>query len=380
MVRGIASQNQAPQKVMVVDRQALKIIDSAVKMNELLDENIIGMCVWIGGVGWTANHAHPWFVHVSLDRRCLCSLDESPPPETPTPHPILYDTSTYLLTSPIPPLIVIEPLEKRRQPYHSLDAIYFVSPTSDVVSRIIEDFTRHRFNKQGYTYAAAHIFFTGALDDRLFHRLKSSTASRYIRTLKEFYLDFVAVESQCFILERPYSLVTFFGTDVPGNQLALEYSAIASQIASLCITLGEFPYIRYSTVNGFDRITSKLSSLVYDELDRYAKMDKEFPSETGSQRATLLIVDRTVDPVAPLLHEFTYQAMANDLLSITDSMNDTMRYDMVHGDRWNSVQVRVRSRSRRTQGEGSHSGRSFRSCLDIDSTHTYRRVYQLCHQ
>lgn len=33
-------------------------------------------------------------------------------------------------------------------------------------------------------------------------------------------------------------------------------------------------------------------------------------------RATLIITDRTMDMIAPFVHEFTYQAMANDLLPI----------------------------------------------------------------
>lgn len=37
-------------------------------------------------------------------------------------------------------------------------------------------------------------------------------------------------------------------------------------------------------------------------------------------RATLLITDRSMDTVAPFLHEFTYQAMANDLLPIQDGV------------------------------------------------------------
>lgn len=38
-------------------------------------------------------------------------------------------------------------------------------------------------------------------------------------------------------------------------------------------------------------------------------------------RGTLIILDRTIDPVAPLLHEFTYQAMVADLLNVEEAAN-----------------------------------------------------------
>ena len=39
--------------------------------------------------------------------------------------------------------------------------------------------------------------------------------------------------------------------------------------------------------------------------------------------ATLVITDRSMDMVAPFVHEFTYQAMANDLLPIEDGTKYT---------------------------------------------------------
>lgn len=48
--------------------------------------------------------------------------------------------------------------------------------------------------------------------------------------------------------------------------------------------------------------------------------------EGGRPRATLLITDRSMDTIAPFVHEFTYQAMVNDVLPIEDGT----RYKCVH--------------------------------------------------
>jgi syntaxin-binding protein 1 len=123
-----------------------------------------------------------------------------------------------------------------------------------------------------------------------------------------------------------------------------EYMGVSKQVASMCITLGEFPYIRYAARDGFDRVTSKIAALTYEELDRYAQADDTFPrhdplTQSGPNRCVLLIVDRTIDAIAPLLHEFTYQAMANDLLPLTDSAHYCNILFLKH--RWHAVQVFV---------------------------------------
>jgi syntaxin-binding protein 1 len=47
------------------------------------------------------------------------------------------------------------------------------------------------------------------------------------------------------------------------------------------------------------------------------------PSDPPRPRGTLIITDRAMDVVAPLIHEFTYQAMCNDLLPIQDGTKYT---------------------------------------------------------
>ncbi|CAN0193875.1 unnamed protein product, partial [Ectocarpus sp. 13 AM-2016] len=38
-------------------------------------------------------------------------------------------------------------------------------------------------------------------------------------------------------------------------------------------------------------------------------------------RATLLLLDRADDPLSPLMHEFTYQCLVEDLLGIKVTIN-----------------------------------------------------------
>jgi hypothetical protein len=42
------------------------------------------------------------------------------------------------------------------------------------------------------------------------------------------------------------------------------------------------------------------------------------PGHTDRDRGVLLITDRTLDPLTPLMHDYTYQAMVNDLLPVQE--------------------------------------------------------------
>jgi hypothetical protein len=67
------------------------------------------------------------------------------------------------------------------------------------------------------------------------------------------------------------------------------------------------------------------------------------PSDTPRPRSTLFITDRSMDMVAPFVHEFTYQAMANDLLPIEDGTKYTSakillcKYFQPNSDRYTGI-------------------------------------------
>ena len=62
-----------------------------------------------------------------------------------------------------------------------------------------------------------------------------------------------------------------------------------------------------------------LARFVQEELDAYAQWNQNFPPPTSRPPGVLVITDRSMDLVAPVIHEFTYQAMAHDLLAIKET-------------------------------------------------------------
>lgn len=80
-------------------------------------------------------------------------------------------------------------------------------------------------------------------------------------------------------------------------------------------------------------LCSHLARFVQEALDNYARAHPEFPPQTSPQkpRGILLITDRTMDLMSPLIHEFTYQAMALDLLDIQDGNKLTYKNKINQG-------------------------------------------------
>ncbi len=277
----------------------------------------------------------------------------------------------------------VDNIELSRASQPTLEACYLLTPTSHNVDRIIRDLAPEA-GKQP-TYAAGHIFFVDSLSDALVHKLTTSAAEPKLKQLLELYTNFWPVEAQSFSLKSPQSFLTLFqpvggmyGPD-PAEALRaieeeLQFSTQA--ILNVCVTLNEFPLIRYynpshpplgplqpskeavksqsaaayqgsarmARLNGGapgsgadgpaagEHFTKKLAFRVQAAIDQYVR-DNEPKLESSRPRSVLFITDRSMDTVAPFLHEFSYQAMCNDLLSIQDGTRYHYVFHNADGER-----------------------------------------------
>eukprot|EP01012_Entosiphon_sulcatum_P025549 TRINITY_DN30882_c0_g1_i1.p1 TRINITY_DN30882_c0_g1~~TRINITY_DN30882_c0_g1_i1.p1 ORF type:complete len:613 (-),score=124.44 TRINITY_DN30882_c0_g1_i1:76-1914(-) len=204
---------------------------------------------------------------------------------------------------------IVEDLRMRRQPLPQYAGVYFLSPTAQSVDLFIQD-----WEAGNRLYHEAHLFFTNRLDERLFEKMGRSVAGRYIRTLKELNVDFFCKESEVFVAPVERDLSRLLG---PARRSCSDlHLSIADKLVSLCCTLNENPVIRHQS----SEVAGLVANAFQRRLEEYIAVNPSFKPPTEN-RATLLVLDRSVDCVAPLIHEFTYQAMLHDLLG--DAIQDT---------------------------------------------------------
>lgn len=207
----------------------------------------------------------------------------------------------------------VEYIEERRLVNRDMMAIYLLSPIPHIVDSLMADFQRQLYRK-------SFVIWTSEIPVDQHRRLDQSTMAReQMAGMRVLNINYYPQESHLIIFRDPWSFPTLFHPAC--NTLVRNHlTELAQKIVSVCVSLDEYPSIRYYSPSNATHeasvLCSHLAQFVQLELDHYAKIHQEFPPASSRPRGTLMITDRSMDLVAPVVHEFTYQAMVHDILSL----------------------------------------------------------------
>ncbi|POS87189.1 hypothetical protein EPUL_002201 [Erysiphe pulchra] len=217
----------------------------------------------------------------------------------------------------------IERIEEPREMNPDMDAIYLLSPQPHIVDCLMADLERHRY-KQSF------LIWISPLDPQMHRRINTSRqAKAQIAGFETITVDYFPQESQLITFRDPWSFPILYHPAC--NNLVREHMQSLAQkatplifclITGICVLLGENPKVRYykprNATHEAHVLCSHLANFVQEELDAYAKYNPNFPPQCSRPTGTIIITDRSMDLNAPLIHEFTYQAMAHDLLPMKE--------------------------------------------------------------
>ena len=118
-------------------------------------------------------------------------------------------------------------------------------------------------------------------------------------------MDFLMLESSVYHMDSKDSLKLIYGVRPEMSHA----SYLAHKLATLCITLNEHPSVRFQQSSQF---ASDVANILNDILTEFKTANPTFKChgddrDSTRERGQLLICDRTIDPITPLLHEYTYQ-------------------------------------------------------------------------
>lgn len=214
---------------------------------------------------------------------------------------------------------LVEDLFRRRQPLPSMDAIYFIQPSKENVVMFLSD-----MSGRVPLYKKAYLFFSSPVPKALVNHIKCDTSVLpRIGALREMNLEYFPVDNQAFVTDHEMALEELFAENTENSRRFNNCLAtMATRIGTVFASLKELPNIRYRSARSGDPSTpasfrelvpEKLASAVWNSIKYYKSTIPNFPQ---SETCDLIIVDRSIDQISPVIHEWTYDAMCHDLLEM----------------------------------------------------------------
>ncbi|KAH0479102.1 MAG: uncharacterized protein KVP18_000974 [Porospora cf. gigantea A] len=193
--------------------------------------------------------------------------------------------------------------------YKNLDAVVLITPTASSILQVAKELKHPQFRKY-------HILFTGPVSQSQIERLARCDVQQLVTNIGYGHVDFLPLAPRLASLQVD-SFAPLLHTRVADWQAA-EYSAVSRVVEGIvALSAAHFdaerPAVRFvAGSSASEAIAAQLSQ-------RYASVTGTGLTSVTSKPATILLLDRREDPVTPLLNQWTYHAMVNELLDVEDN-------------------------------------------------------------
>lgn len=197
-------------------------------------------------------------------------------------------------------ILSIELINSKRNKNPNYNAIYFLSPSNKSCNLLKNDFN----DLKNPSYNRIYLFFTHKLSDHLLEDIITEGVIQHTVLIKEFNLSYFIFNENIFNLEWESGLKIFNCKYEEEDKIL---KSLSERIFTILSTLNISPYIQYQK-------NSKLCIKLSDKLEEI--LNNDINMKNKKKEGIILLTDRTIDPISPLLHDYNYQSICHDLLSI----------------------------------------------------------------
>ncbi|KHJ76278.1 Sec1 family protein, partial [Oesophagostomum dentatum] len=185
-----------------------------------------------------------------------------------------------------------------REAIKHLKCLVFVRPTPDNVQLLAIELRNPR-------YAQYYIYFSNIVSKTDLKMLAEADEHETVREVHEFFLDGIALSPPlfCINLKEVY--------DRSFNLTPSAYLRTKQALVALLLNQKKKPLIRYQR-------SSEDCKRLADDLNQVVRREEGL-FDNAKQDTVLLIIDRSEDPVTPLLNQWTYEAMVHELITINNN-------------------------------------------------------------
>lgn len=179
-----------------------------------------------------------------------------------------------------------------------LKCLVFLRPTQRNVEALCTELRNPK-------YGAYYIYFSNIIAKADIKILAENDEQEVVKEVQELYVDYFAINPHLFSIGLSTCML-----HLNWNPSSLQ--TIVQGLVSVLLSLKKLPTIRFQANSTLCRdLGSRIEETILKESSLFAFAQNSQP--------LLLILDRREDPITPLLHQWTYQAMVHELLSINNN-------------------------------------------------------------